>query len=117
MKTPFDIYRDFERPMSRRAALRAAGAGFGFIGLAGALAQAATPDLAAVANPMAPRLPQFAAKAKRVIYLFMHGGPSSVDTFDPKERLDRDHGKPLPFKRPLAFSGADAGPLMRSPWT
>ena len=106
MKTPFDIYRDFERPMSRRAALRAAGAGFGFIGLAGALAQAGD---AAVSNPMAPRLPQFAAKAKRVIYLFMHGGPSSVDTFDPKPRLDLDNGKPLPFKRPLAFSGPIRG--------
>ena len=105
--------------MSRRAALRAAGAGFGFIGLAGALAQAAgTPDSAsAITNPMAPRLPHFAAKAKRVIYLFMHGGPSSVDTFDPKPRLETDHGKPLPFKRPLAFSGADPGPLMKSPWT
>ena len=110
----FDLLHHHERPMSRRAALRAAGAGFGFMGLAGMVAEAAVP---ASLNPVAPRVPQFPAKAKRVIYLFMHGGPSSVDTFDPKERLERDHGKPLPFKRPLAFSGADAGPLMKSPWT
>jgi hypothetical protein len=51
-----------------------------------------------------------------VIFLFMHGGPSSVDTFDPKPRLDRDDGKPLPIKRPLAFDDSDAGPLMKSPW-
>jgi hypothetical protein len=118
MKSAFDIYGNFERPISRRAALRAAGAGFGFIGLAGALAQAATTGPSgAVLNPLAPKQPHFAPRAKRVIYLFMHGGPSSIDTFDPKERLDRDHGKPLPFKRPLAFSGSDAGPLMKSPWT
>jgi hypothetical protein len=101
------LFRANEKPMSRRAALRAAGCGFGFLGLAGLLG---------AENPMAPRAPHFPAKAKRVIFLFMHGGPSSVDTFDPKPRLDRDNGKPLPFKRPLAFAAGDAGPLMKSPW-
>lgn len=109
-----------EQPMSRRAALRAAGCGFGMLGLAGLLAEA-SPLLAetttgATGSPTDPKPPHFPAKAKRVIFLFMHGGPSSVDTFDPKERLTRDNGKPLPFKRPLAFAGGDAGPLMKSPW-
>src|SRR5688572_23076915 len=112
-----DLYRRPERPMSRRAALRAAACGFGHLGLAGLLADAGL--LAADSkplNPLAPKEPHFAPKAKRVIFLFMHGGPSSVDTFDPKPRLDRDHGKPLPFKRPLAFDDKAPGPLMRSPW-
>ena len=64
---------------------------------------------AAVENPLAPQAPHFPPRAKRVIFLFMHGGPSSIDTFDPKPRLDRDNGKPLPFKRPLAFAEGDAG--------
>src|SRR5262245_10516163 len=104
------LFRADEKPLSRRAALRAAGCGFGFLGLASMLAEAA------VENPLAARAPHFPAKAKRVIFLFMHGGPSSIDTFDPKARLDRDNGKPLPIKRPLAFAAGDAGPLMKSPW-
>jgi hypothetical protein len=95
--------------LSRRAALRAAACGFGYLGLADLLAAAAD-------NPLAPKAPHFPAKAKRVIFLFMHGGPSSVDTFDPKPRLIRDHGKPLPFKRPLAFADEPAGPLMKPLW-
>jgi hypothetical protein len=109
---------DFPSAISRRAALRSAACGFGYLGLAGVLEQAgllaATP---AAANPLAPREAHFPARAKQVIFLFMHGGPSSVDTFDSKERLTRDHGKPLPIKRPLAFSDAAPGPLMKSPWT
>ncbi|MDB6151446.1 MAG: hypothetical protein JWQ44_2894 [Chthoniobacter sp.] len=49
-------------------------------------------------NPLAPRTPHFPAKAKRVIHLFMNGGPSHVDTFDPKPELTKYHGKELPFK-------------------
>ena len=50
--------------------------------------------------PLAVRKPHFAPKAKRVIFLFMSGGPSHVDLFDPKPRLDGDDGKPLPFEKP-----------------
>lgn len=111
------IYRQVEKPLSRRAWLRAAGLGFGSIGLTAMLAEearllAATQD----ANPLAPKASHFPAKAKRVIFLFMHGGPSSIDTFDPKERLVRDHGKPLPIKRPLAFADGPIGPLMKPLW-
>ena len=91
--------------------LRAAGCGFGYLGLASMLAEAASAD-----NPLTVRAPHFEPKAKRVIFLFMHGGPSSVDTFDPKPRLTADDGKPLPIKRPLAFAGGTPGPLMKSPW-
>ena len=63
-----------------------------------------------------PGPPHFPARAKRVIFLFMHGGPSSIDTFDPKPRLIRDHGKPLPINRPLAFDDEEAGPLMKPLW-
>jgi hypothetical protein len=57
----------------------------------------------------------FPARAKRVIFLFMHGGPSSIDTFDPKPYLDANDGKPLPIKQPLTFA-AKTGGLMKSPW-
>jgi hypothetical protein len=50
-----------------------------------------------------------------VIFLFMHGGPSQVDTFDYKPLLERDHGKPLPFAKPRVVSSA-TGNLLRSPW-
>src|ERR671931_1480229 len=89
------LYNRIEKPLSRRAWLRAAGLGFGSLGLSALLADETR--LFAADNPLAPRAPHFEAKAKRVIFLFMHGGPSSIDTFDPKERLVRDHGKPLPI--------------------
>jgi hypothetical protein len=97
--------------ISRRAALRQAACGFGSLALSALSTPAATP-----ANPLAPRAPHFPAKAKNVIFLFMHGGPSAIDTFDPKPRLDRDNGKPLPFKRPLTFAENDVGGLLKSPW-
>lgn len=105
------LFHKTEAPMSRRAALRAAACGFGSLGLADLLSAATASE-----NPLAPKEPHFAPRAKRVIFLFMHGGPSSVDTFDPKPRLVKDHGKPLPFKRPLAFADGNAGPLMKPLW-
>ena len=95
--------------------LREAACGFGFLGLAGLLAER-TELYGASANPLAPRAPHFEPKAKRVIFLFMHGGPSSVDILDPKHRLIQDHGKPLPIKRPLAFDRKPPGPLMKPLW-
>ena len=103
-----------EPNLSRRALLRNTACGFGTLGLTGLFAElgmAAEP-----ANPMAPKKPHFEPKAKRVIFLFMHGGPSSIDTFDPKPRLAIDNGKPLPFKRPLTFAEGHMGGLMKSPW-
>jgi hypothetical protein len=98
-------------PIPRRALLRQSAAGFGLLGLRGLLAANAAP-----ANPMAPKAPHFTPKARRVIFLFMHGGPSSVDTFDHKVRLDKDHGKPVPFKRALTFGEDAVRGLMKSLW-
>src|SRR5204863_4209294 len=101
------------RPLSRREMLRTSSAGFASLALAGLLSEEA---LAGVApNPLAPRAPHYPAKAKRVIFLFMHGGPSQVDTFDYKPLLARDHGKPLPFKRPKVVS-SETFNLLKSPW-
>lgn len=84
-------------PYNRRDALRTFANGFGMIGLAGVLAQESR---AAIDNPLAVRMPHFPAKAKRVIFLFMSGGPSQVDLFDPKPMLAEMSGKPLPFEQP-----------------
>ena len=105
------------RPISRRAMLRRTACGFGALGLQALLAQ----DSGLLAgsaphNPLAPKLPHFSPRAKRVIFVFMHGGPSQVDTFDPKPRLEKDHGKPIPFKLSLQFSTEDLGGLMKSPF-
>ena len=69
-------------------------------------------------NPMSARPPQFAPRAKSVIFLFMYGGPSQMDTFDPKPALDRWHGKPIPvFRKEDAFNAATKATAMRSPYT
>jgi hypothetical protein len=97
---------------SRRQLLRRSAVGFGYLALASLLAEEAQ---AAVPDPLAPRPPHFPARAKRVIFLFMKGGPSQVDTFDYKPLLERDHGKPLPFAKPRV-QFAPTGNLLRSPW-
>ena len=99
---------------SRRYLLQRSACGFGLMGLASMLGRTAA--AAETRNPLSPKAPHFEAKAKRVIFLFMHGGPSHMDTFDPKPRLIRDHGKPLPFKRPLTFAENSVGNLLKSPW-
>jgi hypothetical protein len=77
---------------SRRDWLKTAGCGFGFLALAGLATEAAAADTRQ-ANPLAPKKPHFPARAKRVIFLYMRGGPSHVDTFDYKPRLAEDAGK------------------------
>jgi hypothetical protein len=73
--------------------LRHTGAGLGLLGLAGVLADEQAHAAPAAANPLAPQAPHFAPKAKHVIHLFMNGGPSQVDTFDPKPQLAKHHGE------------------------
>ncbi|MDB5351828.1 MAG: hypothetical protein JWN86_3075 [Planctomycetota bacterium] len=85
-----------EDPSSRRNFLRQAGGGFGAVALAWMLGQERPALADSPANPMAPRPPHFPGKAKRVIYLFMHGGPSHLELFDPKPDLQKLAGKPLP---------------------
>ncbi|MBI2687835.1 MAG: DUF1501 domain-containing protein [Acidobacteria bacterium] len=98
--------------LSRRDLLRVSSAGFGSLALAGLLGEQ---QMRAAAGPLAVRPPHFPARAKRVIFLFMHGGPSQVDTFDYKPLLKRDHGKPLPFARPKVVS-SETFNLLQSPW-
>ncbi|MEE3367871.1 MAG: DUF1501 domain-containing protein [Planctomycetota bacterium] len=103
---------------SRREILRTSALGFGQLALASLLseaAQARTAGQPARPGSLEPRVPRLVPRARRVIFLFMLGGPSHLDTFDPKPRLDREHGKPLPFpKRKIKFDGT--GNLLRSPW-
>ncbi len=74
--------------------LKAAGCGFGWLAFAGLAGKQAS---AAPVNPLAARRPMFAPKAKRVIFIFMQGGPSHVDTFDPKPQLDKHDGQQVEF--------------------
>jgi hypothetical protein len=82
--------------LTRRELLRRGGMGFGLLGLAGVLASDGLLARAADVSPLARKQPHFPARAKRVVHLFMNGGPSHVDSFDPKPLLDKYHGKPLP---------------------
>ena len=102
--------------ISRRTLLRQTACGFGLLGLTDLLAASSELFSSASLTALAPKQSHFPAPAKRVIFLFMHGGPSQVDTFDPKPRLDRDHGKPIPFERSLSFAPEDVGGLMKSPF-
>ncbi|MBB5037162.1 DUF1501 domain-containing protein [Prosthecobacter dejongeii] len=99
----------FENRLNRRLLLQRSAAGFGALALRGLLSATETE------NPLAAKKPHFPARAKRVIFLFMKGGPSHVDTFDPKPLLDRDHGKPLPFALPRV-TFAKTSTLLKSPW-
>ena len=91
-------HRDPCPPVSRRDMLRRIGAGFGSLGLASVMADAGllVPNSASgalAASPLTPRAPHFAPQAKRVIQLFMPGGPSQVDTFDYKPRIESCAGQ------------------------
>ncbi|MST00369.1 MAG: DUF1501 domain-containing protein [Pedosphaera sp.] len=88
--------------VSRRRALKSAACGFGSLALAGLLAQRA-----AAANPLAPKAPHFKPRAKRIIFLFMQGGVSHVDSYDHKPLLFKEDGKMMPFhdSRKIANSG------------
>jgi hypothetical protein len=104
-----------DRPASRRQFLAQLGAGFGSLALAALLAEE---QARAAAHPLAVRPPHFTPRARRVIVLFMFGGPSHLDTFDEKPALARLHGKPLPdeFKPRLISFPQKMGGLMASPF-
>lgn len=103
----FDLTRF---PATRRQMLSRMGTGLGMTAMAAMLGGETR---AASANPMTPKQPQFAPKAKRVIHLFMNGGPSQVDTFDPKPQLTKMHGK-SPAQR--LRTERPTGSLFKSPW-
>ncbi|MGB0741214.1 MAG: DUF1501 domain-containing protein, partial [Planctomycetaceae bacterium] len=95
-------------PLTRRQQLKSAAVGFG------GLAFAALSHQQAAAETGMP-LQHHAVQAKRVIFMFMKGGPSQVDTFDYKPQLQKDHGKPLPFEKPR-IQFAPTNNLLGSPW-
>jgi len=102
-------------PLSRREMLAQCANGFGALALTALLgdpAYGATPD---DKDPLAPMSPHFKAKTKNVIFLFMDGGPSQMDTFDPKPRLAKEHGQPIKVKvEPTQFN--NVGTVLQSPW-
>ncbi|RLS39441.1 MAG: DUF1501 domain-containing protein [Planctomycetota bacterium] len=99
--------------LSRRTMLQLSSCGFGALALSALAPQYALAS--PTSGPLTPKSTHFPAKAKQVIFLFMHGGPSQVDTFDYKPQLTKDHGKPLPFNKPRVFS-SQTGNLLKSPW-
>jgi hypothetical protein len=109
-------FGDLHRPLSRRDWLARAANGFGAVALSAMLNEEGFGATTAGRNdPMAARRPHFPAQAKRVIFLYMDGGPSQVDTFDPKPRLDKEHGLPFKMKvQPTQFD--NVGTTLRSPW-
>lgn len=96
----------------RRTLLQTTASGFGYLAFAALAADASARDAQNTrANPLAPKAPHFTAKAKRVIFLCMEGGPSHIDTFDYKPKLLADDGKPFAGRGRLG--GAK---LLGSPW-
>jgi hypothetical protein len=110
----------FRRIQSRRAFFRDCAGGIGTIALAELLAREGRAAGVPEVNPLAPRKPHFAPKAKNVIFLFMEGGPSQMDLFDPKPELQKWSGKPLPESMTrnlrLAFTKPNAA-VLASPRT
>jgi hypothetical protein len=94
----------FSIPFSRRQALKSAGAGFGYLALAGLLGQSSAK---AAPKPLAAKEPHFKPKAKRIIFLFMQGAVSQVDTFEYKPQLQKDGGKAGPGGGTLTASKFD----------
>lgn len=99
--------------ISRRRALKMVGGGFGTLGLAGVL-QPRTAAASETGNPLAPKTPHLPPRAKHVIFLFLNGGLSQVDSFDPKPALDRYDGQPFPGG--TLRTERKTGNLMRSPF-
>ena len=118
-----------ELSLSRRQLLAQAGGGAGLLALAALLADEGLLNNSAAAdsksgsaadprlNPLAPKKGHFPAQAKNVIWLFMNGGPSQVDTWDYKPELEKRDGKELEgFDKNTGFFTAQVGPVMKSPF-
>jgi hypothetical protein len=103
------------RARSRREFLCRAGSGLGGLALGYLMAQdGLAAAVKAPVNPLEPKKPHHAPKAKSVIFLFMEGGPSHLDLFDPKPALDKLAGKPMPesFGRPITAMGTASNEIM-----
>ncbi len=105
--------RFLPQPMSRREMLLRSATGFGGVALSAMLTEQAMARSST--NPLAPVATHFPARAKSVIFLYMDGGVSQVDSFDPKPRLDREHGQSFRAKiEPTQFD--NIGKTLKSPW-
>jgi hypothetical protein len=103
--------------LTRREFLNRCGMGMGALGLGSVMNQLLTPAAqagSAFTSPLTPRQPHFPAKAKRVIHIFANGGPSHVDTFDPKPLLEKYHGKEIPLQ---LRTERKTGAAYQSPYT
>ena len=117
----------YETPRTRREFLARAGAGFGALAATHLLNNSSFGDAQSIANlkskianpldPLAAKLPHYAPTAKSVIFLFMEGGPSHIDLFDPKPALEKYAGKPVPpsFGEVVLAMGEYGSPIMASP--
>ncbi len=111
-------------PLTRRGFLSRSGMGFAMLGLGGILADeerlratassGASGAFGVTAGPLAPKAPHFAPKAKRIIHIFLNGGVSHVDTFDPKPLLQKYDGKELPT--PNLVTERETGAAFGSPF-
>jgi hypothetical protein len=111
------MHPHFTPARSRREFLERSGLGFGALAASWLLQRDAAAAPAIQTNPFAPKPQHFKAKGKSVIYLFMHGGPSHLDTFDPKPLLEKLDGKPVPpsfGKVDFQFTKMDKVPIMAS---
>ncbi len=102
-------------PLTRREMLRQGANGFGALALTALLGEEAGGAAAPRRDPLAVRPPHFAARANSVIFLFMDGGPSQVDTFDPKPRLAKESGQAIRMETPPTQFD-DKGKVLQSPW-
>src|SRR6266516_2324895 len=124
MRAPFQptypCGRILKCPLTRREMLRQAAGGFGGVALLALLGDRAFGHALSSAAPkpqnsLEPRAPHFAPRARSVIFLYMDGGPSQVDTFDPKPRLNQEQGQPFKMKmEPTQFN--NNGNTLGSPW-
>lgn len=113
---PLQHRMDLRRPgLSRREMLCRCANGFGGVALAALLGETFEAEASTGVDPFAVRPPHFAPRARSVIFLFMDGGPSQVDTFDPKPRLERDHMKPIGIETPATVFNI-SNKVLRSPF-
>jgi hypothetical protein len=121
MNLPTSFCGRADSAFTRRDFLTRAGGGFGALALSyllqgTSLSAAIEEEARSLTNPLLPRKPQLPAKAKSVIFLFMEGGPSHIDLFDPKPKLNELAGQPLPesFGKVITAMGEAGSPLLAS---
>jgi len=105
--------RHVHHPCNRRELLTRAANGFGALAATTLFGRAAGADVRR--DPLLPRPPHFSPRARQAIFLYMDGGPSQVDTFDPKPRLDKEHGQPIKMAVPKTQFD-NVGTVFKSPW-